>query len=281
LSEFKFFAPHPKIADIVDVIWDVDLPDAELARAVSFKVLPTAAPTLCVHYRAPTGSDQRVNPGHCRQRMTGVQTTTITICPTGPVGALIIHLKPEAAWALTGCGLEEFTDANVGLRDLFSPIAVSRLEDLLGEAKDGSERARLIQRFLFGRIRRNTADLMVRHAVLRLLHHPNCSVRDLASGLDISERQLSRRFQSLIGTSIKRFARVVRLGKAVTARRRGANWTEISYACGYSDQAHLIRDFKLMTGRPPDVLLRAASPAKYGDLNAALAMSGFSNTFVA
>ncbi|CCE09620.1 putative Transcriptional regulator, AraC family [Bradyrhizobium sp. STM 3843] len=280
MSGFKFFAPHPKIADVVDVIWDVDLAHPELARGVSFKVLPSAAPTLCVHYRAPTESDQRINPGNSRQRMTGVQTGTITIRPTGPVGALIIHLKPEAASALTGYGLNEFTDANIGLRDLFGPIAVSRLEDMLGEARDGSERARLIQRFLFARIRRDATDLMVRHAVQTLLHHPNCTVRDLASGLDIGERQLSRRFHTLIGTSIKRFARIVRLGKAVTARRRGANWAEITYACGYSDQAHLIRDFKLMTGHPPAALLRSTSAAQYGNLNAALAMSGFSNTFI-
>jgi AraC-like DNA-binding protein len=280
LPGFTFFAPNPKIADTVEAIWDVDLAEAALAQAVSFKVLPAASPTLCVHYRASAGSNQRINPGNSRQRMTGVQTGTITIRPTGPVGAVIVRLKPEAAWSLTGCGLEEFTDANVGLGDLFSPTDMSRLEDMLGEAKDGFERARVVQRFLLSHIRGDDADLLVRHAVLSILHDPNCSVRSLASRLDISERQLSRRFHSLVGTSVKRFARVVRFGKAVAARRRGASWADISYACGYTDQAHLVHDFKLMAGYPPDGLLKAVSVARYGDLNAALAVSGFSNTFV-
>jgi AraC-like DNA-binding protein len=176
--------------------------------------------------------------------------------------------------------MEEFTDANIGLSDIYGPAAVSRLEDMLGEANDGFERARVIQRFLLSRTRRDTPDSLVHHAVWRLSHDPNCSVRHLASKLDISERQLSRRFHTMVGTSVKRFARVVRLGKAVAARRQGANWTDIAHACGYTDQAHLIHDFKLMAGCPPDGLLKAISVAKYLDLNAALAVSGFSNTFI-
>jgi AraC-like DNA-binding protein len=280
LSAFTFFTPHPEGATVVEAIWDIDLPDAELARAVSFKVLPAASPTLCVHYRAPAGSDQRINPGSCRQRMTGVQTGAITVRPTGPLGAVIVHLKPEAAWSLAGYGMDEFTDANVALCDLFGRPAISRLEDMLDEAKNGWERATVIQRFLLDHVHKDSADSLVRHAVSRILRDPNCAVRHLASSLDISERQLSRRFHAMVGTSVKRFARVVRFGKAVAARRLGANWAEITYACGYTDQAHLVHDFKLMAGCSPDGLLKAISVAKYGDLNAALAVSGFSNTFI-
>jgi len=43
---------------------------------------------------------------------------------------------------------------------------------------------------------------------------------------------------------------------------------------------NLVHDFKLMAGCSPDGLLKAISVAKYGDLNAALAVSGFSNTFI-
>jgi AraC-like DNA-binding protein len=280
LPGFTFFTPNPRLADTVETIWDVDLPETEIAQALSFKVLPAASPTICVHYRAPAGSDQRINPGNCRQRMTGVQTGTITIRPTGPVGAIIIHLKPEAAWALTRHDMGAFTDANVGLRDLFGPVATARLEDMLGEAKDEFERASVIQHFLLGRIQQHASDALVRHAVLKIMRDPNCSVHTLAERLDISERHLSRRFHAMVGTNVKRFARLVRFGKAVAARRRGASWAHITYSCGYTDQAHLVREFKLITGSPPEGLLKTISAAKYSELNSALALSGFSNTFV-
>jgi hypothetical protein len=43
---FSFFRPHPRVADIIEAIWDIDLPDASSAQAIAFKVLP-AASQLC------------------------------------------------------------------------------------------------------------------------------------------------------------------------------------------------------------------------------------------
>jgi len=280
LAGFSFFPPHPKVADIVETIWDIDLPDASSAQSIAFKVLPVVSPTLCVHYRAPAGSNQRVNPGNCRQRVTGVQTGAITVRPTGPMGAVIVHLKPEAACRIMGGRMDEFTDANVGLSDLFSPTEVSLLEEMLGEAADAARRAERIQAFLLQRMRSDTPDTVVHHAVIQLCRNPNWSVPRLASTLDISERQLSRRFHAMVGTSLKQFARVVRFGKAIAARRRGWGWADIAYACGFSDQAHMIHDFKFMAGDPPETLFRTASAREHDEFNASLATSGFYNTFI-
>jgi AraC-like DNA-binding protein len=280
LSGFSFFRPHPKVADIIEAIWDIDLPDASSAKAIAFKVLPAVSPTLCVHYRAPAGSDQRVNPGSCRQRVTGVQTGAITVRPTGSMGAVIVHLKPEAACRVMGGDMDEFTDANIGLSDLFSPTEVALLEEMLGEAADAVQRAERIQAFLLARMRGEAPDTLVERAVLQLCRYPNWSVPRLAATLDISERQLSRRFHAMVGTNLKQFARVVRIGKAIAARRRGWSWVDIAYACGFSDQAHLIHEFKFMTGDPPEALFRTAATAEHGGFNASLAASGFYNTFV-
>src|SRR6202050_1764690 len=185
LAGFSFFPPHPKVADIVETIWDIDLPDAGSAQSIAFKVLPVVSPTLCVHYRAPAGSNQRVNPGNCRQRVTGVQTGAITVRPTGPMGAVIVHLKPEAACRIMGGRMDEFTDANVGLSDLFSPTEVSLLEEMLGEAADAARRAERIQAFLLQRMRSDTPDTVVHHAVIQLCRNPNWSVPRLSFSLHI------------------------------------------------------------------------------------------------
>src|SRR5207247_11199641 len=68
LSAFTFFPPGPALADIVETIWDIDLPEAHLACAMTFRVLPAVSPTLCLNYRAPATSNQRINPGDSRQR---------------------------------------------------------------------------------------------------------------------------------------------------------------------------------------------------------------------
>jgi len=278
LSAFTFFPPKPALADIVETIWDIDLPEAHLARALTFRVLPAISPTLCLHYRAPSTSTQRINPGSSRQRVTGVQTGAITIRPTGSVGAIIVHLRPEAAIRFTGGQMDALTDANVGLSDLFGSNEATLLEEMLGEATGAARRAQHVQEFVRRHLSRHRSDPVVQQAILLLRRTPNKSVRQMAAQLDISERQLSRRFHAIVGTSVKRFARVARFGRVIAAGRQGRRWAEIAQACGYVDQAHMIHDFRDMAGRPPEALLRMG--AQHGDLNGPLATSGFYNTVV-
>jgi AraC-like DNA-binding protein len=278
VSRFTFFAPSLAVSDIVETVWDVDIPKADSAQRMIFRILPAISPTLCVHYRAAAGSNQRFNPGNCRHRVTGVQTHAITVRPTGPLGAVIVHLKPEAAFRFTGGQMDTFTDANVGLSELFSPTEVSLLEERLGEAAGAAQRVQCIQDFLARCLRSHISDAVVNQVVAELRRTPHMPVRRLASRFEISERQLSRRFHAMVGTSLKRFSRIARFGKALEARRRGRGWAEIAQACGFSDQAHMIHDFRDMVGQSPDAILR--TDGQHSDLNGALATSGFSNTLV-
>jgi AraC-like DNA-binding protein len=198
--------------------------------------------------------------------------------PTGPIGAVIVHLKPEGAFRFTGGQMDAFTDANVGLSELFSPTEASLLEERLGEAAGAAQRAQYMQDFLVRCLRNYAHDAVVHQVIVELRRRPHVPVQQLASRFDISERQLSRRFHAMVGTSLKRFARVARLGKALAARRRGCGWAEIAQACGFCDQAHMIHDFQLMVGQPPEAILR--TDVRHRDLNGTLATSGFSNTVV-
>ena len=278
MSAFTFFPPVPALTDIVEAILDLDLPRADMARAMTFQVLPAICPTLCLHHRAPSISTQRINPGNSRQRVTGVQTGAITIRPTGPVGAIIVHLRPEAAIRFTGGQMDALTDANVSFADLFGSTEASLLEERLEEATGASGRAQHVQEFLMRHTSNRECDPVVQHAISLLRRTPNKSVRQLAMQLDISERQLSRRFHATMGTSVKRFASVARIGRVIAAARQGGRWAEIAQDCGYVDQAHMIHDFRNMTGRPPKAILRKGT--QHDDLNGALAASGFYNTLV-
>lgn len=36
----------------------------------------------------------------------------------------------------------------------------------------------------------------------------------------------------------------------------GGSWADIACACGYADQAHLAREFRILAGLPPSTLAR-------------------------
>ncbi len=130
-------------------------------------------------------------------------------------------------------------------------------------------------------MRDGVPDLVMCQAALRLHRAPTLSARRLASSLDISERQLERRFYVGVRTNVKQFDRIVRLGKVPTARRRSAGWADIAYTCGFNVRADLVNDFKLMAQSPPEAFFRTLSVAECRRLTASLAaVSDFCNAFV-
>jgi AraC-like DNA-binding protein len=76
--------------------------------------------------------------------------------------------------------------------------------------------------------------------------------------LDISERHLSRGFHATFGISPKQYARLARIEKVIAARKSGLGWANVAYACGFTDQAHLIHDFGTIVGGTPAEFFGAA-----------------------
>jgi len=71
-------------------------------------------------------------------------------------------------------------------------------------------------------------------------------VSQVAFRLALSPRTLARRFSSQVGITPKRFARVHRLQRVLGAVRRSSkpDWCALAAEHGYTDQAHLIHDFR-------------------------------------
>jgi AraC-like DNA-binding protein len=84
------------------------------------------------------------------------------------------------------------------------------------------------------------------------------SVSSLAKRVNLSNRQLERRFLDTVGMTPKRFCRIRRFQRVLQAMEEPcANWADAAVECGYYDQAHLIRDFRRLSGLTPACLLGA------------------------
>lgn len=79
------------------------------------------------------------------------------------------------------------------------------------------------------------------------------SIEALASALQISARQLERKFTHRIGLSPKTFCRLTRFhhAKSLIESVGQMGGCDLAYACGYYDQTHLIQEFRLFTGQTP------------------------------
>jgi AraC-like DNA-binding protein len=89
------------------------------------------------------------------------------------------------------------------------------------------------------------------------------SVRLLAARLGIDVRSLHRKFSRETGLSPKRFLRLTRLDGLLRDPALGdgaIRIAELAYRHGFTDQAHLAREFRLFVGRTP-VQLRSGARA--------------------
>jgi len=283
---YSFFPPHPRLAAVIEAIWDHDVPDTDAAPTV---VMPVVSPTLCFHYRIPPAisfqhrpsshSNDWRQPG--RFRITGAQGRAVRLRPVGPVGGVMVRLRPEAAARLTGASMRQFHDSAFSIDDVFRATEVSLLDERLAEANDPATRVAAVQDFMLRHLRDGEQDSVARHAARLLRHDPSLSIRRLALLLDVSERHLSRCFQGEIGVPPKQFARIARIGKVVAAARGpDSDWTDVAASCGFTDQAHLIKEFNAMVGRPPDAFFRVTSLRDRAAPGVSRAESDFYNTFV-
>lgn len=264
----QVFQPHLLLSDVVEDIWDWDLPDEAAARRLTVRLPPSTFVFLLVQYRAPLCADWkfgRDTKGHALRRNIAVklQSGIATIRPTGAIGTVIVRLKPEAADCITKVPLSRFVDQKVELSDIFCEHAVSRMAEAVMHAPDGMARAAIVESFLVQNLSPLRPPSLTAQAASSLRLDPSISINELAARLDVSVRHLSRGFKAAFGTGPKQFARLVRVERAVAARRDGFGWTDIAHACGFADQAHLIHDFRAIIGAAPEEIFGTPAQEPY------------------
>jgi AraC-like DNA-binding protein len=99
-----------------------------------------------------------------------------------------------------------------------------------------------------------------------LLHRSHGQIRmaDLAAQSHLSASQLERQFKHYTAISPKAYARIVRFGslQAALLVNPSIRLAGLAEACGYSDQAHLIREFKSFADCTPRAFA-ATAPAYF------------------
>lgn len=146
---------------------------------------------------------------------------------------------------------------------------INDMNEQLREIKDYQRMISLVEKFLLGKVAALKTAAHAVDQVARLMlqsHSTQFSLDWLANQACLSPRQFERKFLERIGMSPKLFMRVVRFAQAYRLKERQPelDWLDVVYKCGYYDQMHLIKDFKLFAEVTPSVLLKeeARNPLK-------------------
>lgn len=223
-------------------------------------VLPDGCIELILHAGTPYHSWQGASP-QPKAFLAGQISQAILLSPMDSTGVFAVRFQPHGLSRFTKMPAHELTDREVALEHLW-PQAHAFAELALA-AKSFQRRCELANQFFLDLLTKwsGEADPIIDWYInLPDLAHQRIEV--LARQVGLSRRQLERRFKQKVGLSPKRYARIQRLQQ--TAQRletRGVNrLTDLAYELGFADQAHMIRDFKQLTGVTPSQYLNKQVP---------------------
>lgn len=221
--------------------------------------LPDGSPELLFNLAAPFEHIQR--DGSTRRQpdlfLVGQITAPFTVRPTGAVDLVAVRFEAHGAFGLMA-NLAPLRDAWATADALTDRTLPGLRTELL--ARDDAGRQELLTDWIAGYTRRaSRADGAVARVVRAIRGSGGAlSIETVAEQHGMAIRTLQRRFATQVGVSPKQFARIVRFHRVCSAWRHAPEtMSRVAASCGYSDESHLIRDFRAFVGEPPAAFLAA------------------------
>ncbi|MEX0407101.1 helix-turn-helix domain-containing protein [Aquibium sp. LZ166] len=187
----------------------------------------------------------------------GLYPGFVMINSTGGAECIQVDFTPPGAFRFFGLPMSEIANRMVGIDDLADP-EIRELRQRLGEEHDWQRRFALVEAFLIARLDGGqAASPEVAWAYDRILRRRGGErVADIATALGWSRKHLAERFRTEIGIGAKAVSRMARFNRALELARQETprDWAGIAADCGYSDQAHLVREFRMFSGSSPTAL---------------------------
>jgi AraC-like DNA-binding protein len=247
--------PAPPLKRYIECFW---WSHREQSQAHSEHMLPSGSAQLVfplherpMRWQPSTGGSPTVWSGAI---VHGPQSSFYVTGPKPKGGAAGVSFRPGAAGALLGVSMEELSDRHVNLDAIWSARGVD-LHHRLMSVGTPEEIFRILEQCLSTRIHR---PLLIHPAVARALASSSAvsapaSVAELQRASGYSPRHFIALFRSAVGLKPKQYYRIRRFNGAVRriAARDRHGLCDIAAEAGYSDQAHLTREFRELAGTPP------------------------------
>ena len=186
----------------------------------------------------------------------------------GNLNMIVVVLAPYALFTHFRTAAYELNDQTIPLGDLFGKEG-GNLQNRIFEAPTTDAAVDIIEDFLFKYIAPLNQCITEFRMAMNLIyqHRGMISIEDLLKTVQITERQLERKFLEHIGSSPKRFADTIKFQHFLKMLQKQSPKEKIAgliYESGYYDHAHLNRNFRKMTG---------FTPAQYKDTPQMLAIN--------
>lgn len=266
---FELTEPVPVLRPYVKHYWslkdDGRVPVAE-------RTLPVGSLQLVFHRGKPLrwsaaadGAEALTSPCNRQPQvfMAGQSLGFSDVVSGGPLEMIAVVFRPFASTLFFNLPADRFYNRLVDVQDM-EDRELRELACRVEEAPDTRASIGLIEHFLSGRLSIPAPHNVARmQTALQAIHfRSELKVEELAEKVCLSSKQFGRLFASYVGASPKAFLRIVRMQRALylLSRSPAPSLACLSYEAGFSDQSHLIKEFRLFSGYTPTEYLAICAP---------------------
>lgn len=260
----RTYVPAPPLTPFVDCFWCAHGLDHNHAWE---RVLPTGAMQIVMNLRndatavrdTPQSKSATMLSGAV---LNGIYTRPLELHTDSRAATVGVSFAPGGAAPFLDRPASKLRNQTVSLSTIWGAVG-SRLRDRLLDAPTPQAKFRVLETTLRDQLTASNTPSFVDEAVAIVrAHEGNLSVNTLVEQTGYSHRHVVDRFRVRVGLSPKRFCRVVRFQAMLSrAQNDAVDWSQLALACGYYDQAHLIRDFQAFASMTPTAY-RNRAPAE-------------------
>jgi len=249
---FSLHQPPPVLAPWVKTIWCAR--GTKMEFAAPEPIIPDGCVEMIFNLGDPFMNDGGRQP---LDLLAGQMTGPVTALPSGAVDLISVRFWPGRAGAAFRTPMWQLQDRLIAassviggtdrlvddLRNMPRPLQLDYLAATLA-ARFGSAEP--------------SARAVVDHALALIeVHRGNVAIEKVAQRVGMTRRHLERKFRDEVGLPAKQMARISRVHAVLDALQHQPllSGAEIAAQCGYSDQPHMIRECKALTGHTPARLM--------------------------
>ena len=200
---------------------------------------------------------------HDRSRIVGVIKGKFSALLRDQGWVFGVKFRPGGFYPFVKSPVAAIADRSIRIADVFGDDGIA-LEAAIRARDDQAQWVECAEQFLCSRLpeRDETIDLINRIIDCIIADRTILKVDALAERYNLGKRTLQRMFSHYVGASPKWVIMRYRLQEAADqlARREIVNLPQMALDLGYFDQAHFIKDFKMIVGRTPAEYARSAGP---------------------
>jgi AraC-like DNA-binding protein len=176
---------------------------------------------------------------------------------------LSVFFKPSGMHRLFGIPMNLFTDQVMDFELVCSTHDKFKVQEIL-ESRTIHQRITNIESYLLEKLSRKSSNhaRQIEYASRIIFErNGNIPIKRLSEDLNMSRRNLERRFTELVGIAPKSFSGISRIRKILEMIEHNSviTWKEISNYFEFTDHAHFIHEFKKFTGKTPSEYHKSAS----------------------